>query len=248
MIYGLLGKKLSYSYSPRIHQKLRSFPYELIERSEEEIPKFFKEKDFKGINVTIPYKKLVMDYLDEIDTSAQKVSCVNTISNIKGFLKGYNTDYMGFLYSFRKLNLRDKKVLIVGNGATAKTVKVALTDEGFKDIKIISRSGDHKFDDINYYKDSQVLINATPVGMSPNIDDIFPVDIKALKELVAVMDLNYNPFETKLLAEAKCLRLKTMSGLLMLIAQAKYSSEIFQNKEIDDMEIERIYEELVREL
>ncbi|NLM06510.1 MAG: shikimate dehydrogenase [Tissierellia bacterium] len=248
MIYGLLGKKLSYSYSPKIHERLGSIPYELMERSEEEVPSFLIEKNFKGVNVTIPYKSFVMNYLDELDESAIKVDCVNTIQNTKGRLKGYNTDYMGFLYSFKKLGLSDKKILIVGNGATAKTVKVALTDEGFGDIKIVSRRGAHNFEDIDYYRGSQVLINATPVGMYPNVDTDFPVDIDRLKNLLAVMDLNYNPLETKILSKAKSLGLLTMSGLLMLVAQAKYSSEIFQDKKIDDGKIEIIYEELIKDL
>ena len=124
--YGCIGKKLTHSFSKEIHAQLADYNYELIELTEDEIAPFFAKKDFAAINVTIPYKQMVIPYLDSISPVAQRIGAVNTIVNKDGKLYGYNTDYYGMKALVERvgIDLKGRKVLILGTGGTSKTAQV----------------------------------------------------------------------------------------------------------------------------
>ena len=173
MKYGLIGKPLGHSMSPKIHALLGNNDYELLELEESELKSFLEKREFKGINVTIPYKEKVLQYLDVIDDNAKRIGCVNTIVNINGVLHGYNTDYDGFkeLIISSNIELKDKNVLILGSGGTSKTAITVLKDLGVSNIKIVSRtSSENKITYEDALKESatNIIVNTTPVGMYPN--------------------------------------------------------------------------------
>lgn len=250
MEYGLLGERLAHSFSPMIHEKFGDYKYELVEKSEEEINSFFEERNFKGLNVTNPYKRIAKQHCDYLDEIAKKTGCVNTIVNKNGKLYGYNTDYYGLLFTLNRIKIRIKNplFLVVGNGATSVMTKMLLFDLGYKDIKVVSKRGERDFKDLDYMADRNILINCTPIGTYPHENDDYPIDIRKLKELKVVIDLNYNPIRTKLLLDAQRIGCEVHSGLLMLIAQAKKSAELFGIGLNQETAIEEIHCRLRRKL
>lgn len=228
MQYGLIGRRLSHSYSKIIHELL-GYPYELIELESNELKAFFAAKDFNAINVTIPYKTDVMPYLDEISDKARKIGSVNTIvKKSDGSLYGYNTDYDGFVFMLDRadISIKNKKVLIFGSGGTSKTALAVCNDGGAREVIVVSRSGEDNYDNIEKHADAEIIINTTPVGMYPNNGES-PVSLDIFTKLEGVVDVIYNPLITELLYEAKCRNLKTTNGLPMLCAQAVYASNRF---------------------
>ncbi len=143
MEYGLIGEHLGHSFSKIIHEKLAPYTYELLELKPEELDAYMRAKDFKGINVTIPYKEAVIPYLDEISDQAGRIGAVNTIINRDGRLCGYNTDYFGMKALLERLGIKPagKKVLILGTGGTSKTALAVAADMGASEILKASRSG-----------------------------------------------------------------------------------------------------------
>lgn len=236
----LIAKKLSHSFSKPIHNALGSYSYEYKEIEEESLARFLKERDFDGLNVTIPYKSTVIEYLDEISPEAKKIGAVNTIINKNGSLLGYNTDYYGFCYMLSEGNtsVKDKDVVIIGNGGASKTVKCVCTDFGAKSVRIITRN-DNTPENILKFCDAQIIVNATPVGMYPNTG-VSSVDISLFKKCEAVFDLIYNPSKTKLILDAQKMGIKAVNGLGMLVAQAKKACEIFTGEQVDDCKIDKI--------
>ena len=180
--YGCIGKKLTHSFSKEIHAKLADYNYELIELNEEELKLFFEKKDFEAINVTIPYKEMVIPYIDSVSEIAQKIGAVNTIVNKSGKLYGYNTDYYGMkaLIERNQLDLKNKKVIILGTGGTSKTARVLSKDLGASEIIIVSRNekdGCVTYENVvTTHSDANVIINTTPSGMYPKCDSK-PIDI-----------------------------------------------------------------------
>ena len=208
MEYGLIGEKLGHSFSREIHEKLRGYSYELRELRPDEVEAFLAAREFRGINVTIPYKETVIPYLDEIDAAARAIGAVNTVVNRGGRLCGYNTDFLGM----RNLMLREginpsgKKVLVLGSGGTSKTALTVVKSLGASAVYRVSRQ---KRDDCITYEearaehsDAGIIINATPVGMYPNTD-ASPVDLSDYPGLTGVVDAIYNPLRTKLVLAAK---------------------------------------------
>ncbi len=236
----LIAKKLSHSFSKPIHNELADYSYEYRELSEEEVVPFLQEKDFDGLNVTIPYKEKVMPCLDYISPEAQKIGSVNTIVNKDGKLLGYNTDYYGFCYEIEEsgADIEGKNVVILGTGGTAKTAFAVCTDKGAKTVRTIT-SAELRAGDIKKYLDAQIVINATPVGMYPNTL-VAPVDIAEFTKCEAVLDVIYNPSKTKLIMDAQKRGIKTANGLGMLVAQAKRACELFTQSEICDRKIDAI--------
>ena len=169
MEYGLIGAKLSHSFSKEIHESLATYDYQLKELASKDVPSFIKSKDFKAINVTIPYKETVMPYLDEISDMAKKIGSVNTIINKNGKLYGYNTDYYGFSYmlSSAGIDVKNKCVAVLGSGGASKTVVATLNDMSASKVIIVSRSGEINYENISEQKDVQIIVNASPVGMYP---------------------------------------------------------------------------------
>ncbi len=248
MKFGLLGRKLGHSYSPVIHKRLGDYSYELFEREPGEIEDLINRSDIHGLNVTIPYKEEFMKYCDEIRERASSIGCVNTIYKTdSGKIIGDNTDYAGFEYILDRnsIETENKTVLILGNGATSKTVAAVLKDRNAKVIKL-GRSTNPSLTDIYDYVDADIIINTTPVGMYPNNLESL-VDLKRFSRLTAVLDVVYNPMRTKLILDARKLGIVNSDGLPMLVVQAVAASEIFQNKKISNNLIEEIITDLRRE-
>ena len=250
---GLLGRKLGHSYSPQIHAMLGDYSYELFEREPEQIEDFLRNSDWDGINVTIPYKKTVIPYLDELSPIAQRLGAVNTVIRRNGKLIGHNTDYYGFRMMLDTLPMPFylQKCLVLGSGGASNTVCAVLEDCGAQTV-IISRNGENNYDNLQLHWDARLIVNATPVGMYPNTG-IAPVDITNLKLfpcLRGVIDLIYNPALTKLLLDAETMYddddrwFNFRNGLLMLVAQAKEAAEWFTGSEISDDVIEPILDKL----
>lgn len=241
-MYGLLGEKLGHSFSPEIHSMLGNYEYRLFEVEKNELENFIKHGEWDGINVTIPYKKEVMPFLDEISENAQKIGSVNTVvRRSDGTLFGDNTDYYGFLYTVKRsgINFFGKKVLVLGTGGASLAVKAVISDLNAGEIISISRSGENNYQNIKNHADADIIVNTTPVGMYPK-NLISPVKVSDFTHLSAVFDIIYNPQKTQLVLDAEKLDIPAFSGLSMLVAQAKRASEIFFDKEIDDSVTEKI--------
>ena len=246
---GLLGRKLGHSYSPQIHGLLGDYSYDLFEKEPEELASFLKNGDFTGINVTIPYKKDVIPYLDALSPAAQKIGSVNTIvRRADGSLFGHNSDYFGFvsLVKHSGIAVDGKKVLVLGSGGTSNMVVTALRDLGAAPV-VISRSGENNYGNLHLHSDASVIVNATPVGMYPNTG-VSPIDLNRFPKLDGVLDVIYNPAKTQLLLDAEKLGIPHENGLWMLVAQAKEAAEYFTGKMLPDSCIEKIHGILSRQM
>lgn len=249
MQYGLLGRKLSHSYSPMIHNLLGNENYELIEKEPDEIQHFLASKDFRGLNVTIPYKKTVCSLCDELTPIAKKLGAVNTVlRKIDGTLLGHNTDYFGFktMLERSKLNIARKKVLVLGSGGVSNTVKYVL-EEMFARVVIISRTGENNYSNLHLHKDAAIIVNTTPVGMFPN-NGQSPIDLEQFPLVEAVFDLIYNPLRTQLLLQALQRHIIAENGLWMLVAQAAESHCMFTGAALDMDRIEQVYQAVHRNI
>ena len=246
---GLLGRKLGHSYSPQIHRELSCYEYKLYEKEPEELEAFLKSGTFDGLNVTIPYKKTVMAYLDEISPEAAAIGSVNTIVNRGGKLTGYNTDAFGFSWLLQKSGVEaaDKKALVFGSGGASVTVCHVLKSLGADPVVVISRTGENNYENLDRHLDAKLLINATPLGMYPNNGES-PVDLTRFSALDGVLDVVYNPARTALMLQAEQLGIPHASGLSMLVAQAKKACEYFTGNPVPDAEIDRIERLLSRQM
>ncbi len=242
---GLLGEHLSHSFSPQIHALLADYEYKLYEMAENEVGPFLKNCQLDAMNVTIPYKKTVMPFLDFISDEAQKIGSVNTIVKKDGKLFGYNTDYYGFMHMIKSsgITVKNKKVLVLGTGGASLTVKAVLNDLEAEEIISVSRTGEVNYSNITLHSDADVIVNTTPVGMYPN-NGVSPVNLEAFPSLSGVLDLIYNPARTALLCQAQRLNIKFSNGLVMLVAQAKKACEYFLDCTIDDKENQLITEKI----
>ena len=248
MKYGLIGEKLGHSFSKVIHERL-GYDYELVEIAPDKLDAFMKEKNFLGINVTIPYKEKIIPYLDEIDENAKEIGAVNTIVNRDGRLYGYNTDFYGMqmLFSHAGIDPSLKKVAILGSGGTAKTANAVLKSLGAGEIINISRSGKISYTDLyNNHSDTEIIVNTTPVGMYPKIFDRV-VDINKFYGLSGVIDAVYNPLNTTIVNEARKKGIAAESGLYMLVGQAIRASELFLGIKYPSYMIDVIYEGIYTE-
>lgn len=246
---GLLGRKLGHSYSPQIHGYLGDYSYSLFEKEPEELASFLRDGDFTGINVTIPYKKDVIPYLDEVSPAAQKMGSVNTVvRRADGSLFGHNTDYFGFvsLVQHSGIAVSGKKVLVLGSGGTSNMAVTALKDLGANPV-VISRSGENNYENLHLHADASVVVNATPVGMYPNTG-ISPIDLRQFFKLEGVLDVIYNPAKTQLLLDAEALGIPHENGLWMLVAQAKEASEYFTGRMLSDDCIGKIHRTLSQQM
>ena len=250
MRYGLIGEKLVLSYSKLIHEKIADYTYDLIPLTKEEFKDFMDKKDFRAINVTIPYKQDVIPYLDELDPLAKEIGAVNTIVNRDGRYIGYNTDFFGFQYMLEHNNVRikGKKCLILGSGGTSHTVLTVLNYMGASEVLVVSRQsadGTISYEECyTKHDDAQIIVNTTPLGMYPNID-ASPIDLVPFRSCQAVVDAIFNPLETKLTLQAKQLGMKGVTGLWMLVAQAKQAIEYFLGTKLEDQVIEDTYQYLL---
>ena len=248
-MYGLLGEKLGHSFSKEIHESINNYIYNLIEVKKEDLDSFMINKNFKAINVTIPYKEMVIPYLSYIDEKALSIGAVNTIVNKNNKLYGYNTDYLGLkkLISKNNIILENKKVLILGTGGTSKTAYVLSNDLSAREVIKVSRKKSNEFityeEATSIHNDANIIINTTPCGMYPN--DELVINLDNFTKLEAIVDVIYNPLNTKLSRVAKEKNIKAVNGLYMLVAQAVYASYIFIDKEVEEEKIDEVYNKIL---
>ena len=249
MEYGLIGAKLGHSYSKLIHEMLCGYRYDLCPLpTEEDARAFLKKRAFKAINVTLPYKRLVMEYCSYIDPRAKAIGAVNTVVNKNGLLYGYNTDYLGFahLCEAHGVDFTGRTVLILGTGGTHNTTSAVARDTGAARILTVSRKPDPEKGELSYteavHSGAQIVINTTPAGMYPNVG-ICNLDVAAMPGLEAVIDVVYNPSKTELVLRAEESGVPVaVGGLEMLVAQAVYAAEYFLDRKFENAagEIKRI--------
>ena len=250
MKYGLIGERLGHSFSKEIHERIGKYEYEPKELKEQEFHEFMQKKDFKAINVTIPYKEKVIPYLHYISPEASKIKAVNTIVNKNGLLYGYNTDYLGLkeMISHFNIDVKDKKVMILGTGGTSKTSYNVLKDLNAKEIIFVSRNKSNScvtYDEIRKYaSECEVLVNTTPQEMYPN-NDKHILYLDEFTSLKGVIDVIFNPLRSNLILKAKEKNINCCSGLFMLVAQAFYAIEIFLDTKLDKQIIIDVYNELI---
>ncbi|MBT5305733.1 MAG: shikimate dehydrogenase, partial [Candidatus Scalindua sp.] len=250
-LYGIIGNPVSHSMSPAIHNASfieKGLNNVYVPLKIANIGTFMKEcrrMDFQGFSVTIPHKESVLPFLNNIDHTAKKIGAINTIVNQDGKLTGYNTDcmaaIMGLECSLKETNdtLSNKKISIIGAGGAARAVAFGLKEKGC-DITIFNRTIERaeklshdvkcrfeRFEEL-YKLDSDILINTTPIGMFPDIDQT-PIPKNILKEAMIVFDAIYNPVETRLLRDAKEKGCHTVNGLSMFINQAAEQFRLWTN-------------------
>ena len=247
---GLLGEKLGHSYSPQIHAELADYEYKLYEKAPDEVEDFVRRGDWHGLNVTIPYKKTVIPFCDELSETARAIGSVNTLlKRPDGTIFGDNTDAFGFetlLTQTLKADISGWKALVLGTGGASVTVCAMLRKRGAQVVPI-SRSGKDNYTNLEWHRDAKLLVNTTPVGMYPK-NGASLVDLGVFPKLEAVLDVVYNPARTALLLQAEKRGIPCAGGLTMLVAQAKRSAEIFLAHALPDGEIARITRQLARQM
>ena len=253
--YGVLGRVLGHSYTPTIYKELAGLEYVRFEREPEDLAAFMRGDEWEGTNVTIPYKKLVMEYCSYIDPRAKAIGAVNTVVNKNGLLYGYNTDYLGFahLCDAHGVDFAGRTVLILGTGGTHNTTSAVARDKGAAKVLTVSRHPDPETGELSYAEavrsGAQIVINTTPAGMYPNVG-VCNLDVAAMPGLEAVVDVVYNPDKTELILRAEEAGVPVaVGGLEMLVAQAVYAAEYFLDRKFEDApaEIRRITAALRRD-
>ena len=240
MRYCLIGERLCHSKSMEIHGYM-GIGYDLVELKPSELENFAKNDLYAGFNVTIPYKKAIIKYLDELDETAKAVGAVNTVLKRNGKLVGYNTDLFGMEYMLNSagIDLSEKAVMILGTGGTSETAKAVARELGAAKIYVVGRKSEINYENCYEKTDTEVIINSTPVGMYPNIDQK-PLVVSRFPRLTGVADCIYNPAETLLLKDCKKLGINCCSGMAMLAAQGVKAEEIWLGKKADNRIIDRL--------
>ena len=240
--YGLCGRTLRHSYSKIIHEYLGNSDYKLLSLERDELYELFESRNFKALNVTIPYKQDALQLCDFVSDEAKAIGSVNTVVNKNGKLYGYNTDYFGFVYMLNRagISLKNKKVVILGSGGTSLTARAVCRGEGAKEYVVVSRKGENNYNNISLHSDADILINTTPVGMYPD-NGRCAVDLSAFSNLSGVVDVIYNPNKTALVLEAEKKNILATTGLPMLVAQAVRAHEYFFDTKMPDSVIEDVY-------
>ena len=249
MKFGLLGRTLGHSFSPRIHSALGNTNYELFEREPSQLQEFFADPELQGINITIPYKVNALEACDVVDPRAERIGCVNTMVRKDGKWHGYNTDYDGFVFTLQHagIDVSGKECIILGDGASSATVHVALEDLGAKNIVHLSRKTAPFYGDApNYYETAQIIVNCTPIGMYPH-NPANLIDITQFSKLEGVVDLIYNPRRTILLLQAEMMEIPHCDGLPFLVTQGVEAANHFQGESFGTKEIEQILRDMRRE-
>lgn len=252
MKYGCIGEHLKHSFSKEIHNALFDYKYEIKEISRDELHDFMVKRDFCAINVTIPYKELVIPYLYFIDEHAKLIGAVNTIINRDGKLYGYNTDFYGMcsLLSHANISVRGKKVAILGTGGTSKTANAVVKALSAREIVTVSRSDkdcSEAYEELyKKHGDTEIIINTTPMGMYPNIFEK-AVELSKFTQLFGVVDAVYNPLQTPMILDAKERGVVAEGGLYMLVAQAVRASEIFMGITYDKNVLDTVFKKIKRE-
>ena len=246
---GLIGEKLSHSYSKIIHEKIADYSYELYPMPPEQLPAFLAG-DFRGMNVTIPYKKEVIPYCATLSDTAKAIGSVNTlIKDSRGQLHGYNTDYFGMTYMARRagIDFSGKKVVILGSGGTCLTARYTAQQGGARQIVVVSRKGENNYENLHLHRDADILIHTTPVGMFPKNGQSV-VDLEQFPNCSGVLDVIYNPLRTYLIQQAQEKGIPCCGGLPMLVAQAVRAYELFSKETAQEGCIEKVLSDLERDI
>lgn len=246
---GLIGEHLGHSFSKMIHAEITDYSYELVELTPENVGDFVKNGKLDAFNVTIPYKKTVMPFLDRISPEAQRIGAVNTVVRRNdGTIDGYNTDYFGFdgMLNASKIDPMGKKAVILGNGGASLTVQAVLADRGVRETVVVDLGLENNYDNIHKHFDADIIVNATPVGMYPKNGKSL-VSLDNFKSCIGVLDVIYNPSKTALLLDAERHGIKHMNGLYMLVAQAVKAYEFFTDSKAEVEIIEEITEKIERD-
>lgn len=250
MKYGCIGEHLGHSFSKEIHNALAPYEYEICEVERASLDSFMEKHDFSAINVTIPYKEMVIPHLYFVSDTAKAIGAVNTVVNRDGKLYGYNTDHYGMSALIRKmgLDIKGKKVAVLGTGGTSKTARTVAKDMGASTVITVSRSGKDgaaTYDELySKHSDTEIIINTTPCGMFPSPHEM-PIDLDRLPFVKGIVDAVYNPLRTLLVSEAQKRGIKAEGGLYMLVAQAVRASEIFLDTKYSDEDTERVYKKVL---
>lgn len=247
--YGLIGEKLSHSLSPMIHSMLGNNEYTLIEVEKNKIERFFKDRDFCAVNVTVPYKKVAYAACDLLSETARTLGNVNTIVKLDdGKLYGDNTDAFGFEYLLGRadIDVKGKKCLVIGSGGASATVFAVLGKLG-GEVSVLRHADNTEVGRAKYLADTQVIVNTSPVGMYPHFDES-PIRLSDFSSLYAAVDLIYNPRRTNFILEATDLGIKYSGGLPMLAAQAVRADEIFFGRKESGDIVESIIGKLDRSM
>lgn len=234
-MYGLLGEKLGHSYSPELHAQFADYEYRLFEVAPEKLGDFIRRGEFKGLNVTIPYKRTLWEICDELSPSAEAIGSVNTVVRREdGTLYGDNTDAAGFegMVWKSKLPIEGRKCLVLGSGGASLTACYVLKKLNAAQVVVISRSGEDNYDNLERHADAAIIVNTTPVGMYPKTEAA-PLDLRRFPHCEGVLDIIYNPARTALLQQAEALGIPNMGGLYMLAEQARCAAEIFTGRRVD---------------
>lgn len=231
---GLVGKRLSHSFSPAVHRAMGMPKYRLFET--DDVVSFLNNERFSAVNVTLPYKETVIPFLTDLDETARRTGSVNLILREDRGLVGYNTDRHGFESALRHhgISLEGKKVLILGNGGASRTIRAVADDAGAVWVRILARhprgTDEIPFSEAEKASDGEIIVNATPVGMFPDNEGELPLDPEIFSRAEAFLDLIYNPLETRMMAAFRRRGIPSFNGLFMLVAQAVRSQEIVRGK------------------
>jgi shikimate dehydrogenase len=262
-VFGLVGESLSHSLSPIIHKYVYDMLhleasyslYQVQPAMLEAAVQGIRALDLRGVNVTIPYKIKVMEFLDNISIEAKKIGAVNTILNDGNTLTGFNTDYFGFgrMLDRYSINPAGKTAVILGSGGAAKSVTAYLLDKGISELYIVSREPNRvattskckviTYEHLALMNHGSLLVNCTPIGMFPNLDAA-PISKHLTAKFEAVIDLIYNPLNTLLMNQAIEMRIPAYNGLYMLVSQAIASIEIWYGITIDEAVVHQVYNKL----
>ncbi len=249
MEYGLIGQQLGHSWSPWLHQQLGSSPYELVSLPDEAaVRQFFARRQFRGVNVTIPYKQLAAECCDVLDSQARAIGAVNTVAVQNGRLYGWNTDLAAFeaLLAAHGIDPAGQRVMILGTGGTSRTVEAALRRLGAAEIVKVSRSpgaGQLSYEQAARQQ-VQLVVNTTPAGMAPHNGQCL-LALDGLTECRAVVDVVYNPLKTELVLRAQERGLIAVGGLEMLTAQAVGAAGHFLGRDFPENTTKTLYRQLL---
>ena len=248
MRFGLLGEKLGHSYSPELHAFFGDYDYELFEVAPGDLEDFLRERDFQGLNVTIPYKTTVHDICEHLTEAAEAIGSVNTVvKQPDGTLLGDNTDAAGFegMVWKSRVRVRGRKCLVLGSGGASLAVRYVLNKLGAGEVVVISRSGEDNYDNLDKHKDASVIVNTTPVGMYPKTGAA-PVNLRDFPQCEGVLDIIYNPARTALIQQAEALGIPCLGGLYMLVEQARCASQVFTGKPLPAIRSKEVYSVMSR--
>ncbi len=238
---GLIGRKLGHSFSTFIHEELADYSFGLYELEPEQLEDFVRHGELDAFCVTIPYKKDVIPFLDELSPEARAIGAVNVVVRGKdGKLYGYNTDYFGFDYMIESagIDVRGKKAVVFGNGGASLTICTVLRDKGIGELCVVGKQ-DNTPENMKKLADATIIINATPVGMYPN-NGYSPTSLDYFPNCEAVLDVVYNPPRTELILGAEERGIVAVGGLSMLVAQAAKGFEHFTGNKYEEGCIERV--------